>query len=220
LAWSWKLIVQGLGVTLLIAVLSGALGAQLGYLLVVLRRRGSAHLSRAIDAFEALMGGLPTVVVLMVLYYVIFGSLDISSILVSILAFTLIFGASAEAIMWNAIQAIDAGQSEAARSLGFGEGDTFRSVVLPQAARQFLPNLRGQFVSLIKDTSIVGYIAVEDLTRAADIIRSRTLEAFFPLLTSAAIYFAICRIAARIATLYIQSTGPKKESRTIKGVEL
>ncbi|MDO4798570.1 MAG: ABC transporter substrate-binding protein/permease [Coriobacteriales bacterium] len=216
----WQLILSGLGVTLLISVASGALGLLLGFVLLMLRRNGSRVADTLIRAFEGLLGGLPVVVVLMIFYYVVFGAIDIPGIIVAILVFTLLFAASSGSIMWNAVQAIDSGQNEAGRALGFGDRDTFFLVVLPQAARNFAPLLRSQFVSLIKDTSVVGFIAVQDLTRVSDLIRARTMEAFFPLIATAIIYFVLCWLAARIINVFIKRLEPADSPRTIKGVEL
>ncbi len=217
----WQLILSGLIVTLLISVISGAAGLALGFLFVLLRRKRESGLAdKLIHLLESLLGGLPVVVVLMVFYYVVFGSLTISGVVVAILVFTLIFGASAGSIMWNAVRAIDAGQVEAGRALGFGDSDTFFLVVLPQAARQCVPLLIAQFVSLIKDTSVVGYIAVQDLTRVGDLIRARTMEAFFPLIAIAVIYFVLCRLMAWLLSLWAKKLEPKEEPRTIKGVVL
>ena len=217
----WKLILQGLGVTLFISVASTVLGLALGFLLVLLRRRKEGGIAdKIIHLFENIFSGLPVAVVLMVFYYVIFGSTNIAGTIVAILVFTLLFGASSGSIMWNAIRAVDAGQTEAGRALGFGDRDTFFLVVLPQAARQFAPLLLGQFVSLIKDTSVVGFIAVQDLTRAGDLIRARTMEAFFPLIAIAIIYFTVCRLLAWLLGLQIKRLEPKDGPRTIKGVKL
>ena len=166
------------------------------------------------------MGRLPIVVVLMVFYYVIFGSVDVSGVAVATVVFTLAFGASAGAIMWNAVQAVDVGQTEASLALGFTDRQTFFGVVLPQAARRFLPLLSGQLVSLAKDTSVIGYIAVQDLTRAGDLIRSRTMEAFFPLLATAAIYFALCCLLAAAMGVVIRHLDLERRTRTIQGVQL
>ena len=218
----WQLILSGLAITLLISMASGALGLALGFLLVLLRRNKQGGLAdKLIHLIENLMGGLPVVVVLMVLYYVLFGGIDIPGAIVAIIGFTIIFGASSGAIMWNSIRAVDAGQTEAGRALGFGDRDTFFLVVLPQAARQFAPLLVAQFVSLVKDTSIVGYITVQDLTRAGDIIRSRTMEAFFPLIAIAIVYFVLCRLMAWLLNkFFVRRLEPKEGPRTIKGVEL
>lgn len=216
----WKLVLSGLALTVLITLLSGALGTALGFVTVLLRRRNNHFIETFVSAFEGLMGRLPIVVVLMVFYYVVFGSVDLPGAVVAILVFTLAFGASAGSIMWNAVRAVDVGQSEASLALGFNDNETFFGVVLPQAARNFLPLLSGQFVSLAKDTSVVGYIAVQDLTRAGDLIRSRTMEAFFPLLSTAAIYFGLCCLIAAGMGILIKRLDIERRPRTIKGVEL
>ena len=218
----WQLILDGLGVTMLISVASGGLGLALGFAFVLLRRKKEGGLAdKLIHLLENLMGGLPVVVILMVLYYVVFGGIDIPGMVVAIMAFTLIFGTTCGSIMWNAIRAVDVGQTEAGRALGFGDRDTFFLVVLPQAARQFAPLLVGQFVSLVKDTSVVGYIAVQDLTRVGDVIRSRTMDAFFPLIAIAIIYFILCRFLAWLLNKFVlQRLETKEGPRTIEGVEL
>ena len=218
----WQLILDGLGVTLLISVLSGALGFMLGFAFVLLRRKKEGGVAdKLIHALESLLGGLPVAVVLMLLYYAIFGAIDIPGTVVAILAFTLMYGATSGSIMWNAVRAVDPGQAEAGRALGFGDSDTFFLVVLPQAARQFAPLLIGQFVSLVKDTSVVGFIAVQDLTRVGDIIRARTMEAFFPLIAIAIIYFALCRLLTWLLNKFaVRRLEPKDGPRTIEGVDL
>ena len=217
----WKLVLDGLGVTLLVSVVSGAAGLALGFLFVLLRRRRPGGLAdRLIGVLESLAGGLPVVVVLMLFYYVVFGSASISGAVVAIVAFTLLFGASTGSTMWNAIRAVDAGQTEAGRALGFSDNKTFFLVVLPQAARRFAPTLISQFVGLIKDTAVVGYITVQDLTRVGDLIRARTMEAFFPLVATAIIYFLFCWLMGRILGRLAKKLEPKDGPRTIKGVDL
>ena len=217
----WKLILGGLGVTLLISVASGAAGLLLGFLFVLARRKKEGGIAdKLIRILESLAGGLPVIVVLMLFYYVIFGSIDAPGVAVAIIAFTLLFAASTGSIMWNAIRAVDPGQAEAGRSLGFSDRETFFLVVLPQAARTFVSLLIGQFVSLIKETAVVGYIAVQDLTRVGDLIRARTMEAFFPLIAVAIIYFVFCRLAAWLLGKLAKKLEPKDEPRTIEGVDL
>jgi len=217
----WKIILGGLGVTLLISAASGAAGFALGFLFVMLRRKRPGGVAdRLIRVLEKLAGGLPVVVVLMLFYYVIFGAVSVPGVVVAILAFTLLFAASTGSIMWNAIRAVDVGQTEAGRALGFGDRETFFLVVLPQAARHFAPLLIAQFVTLIKDTAVVGYIAVQDLTRVGDLIRARTMEAFFPLIAIAIIYFVFCWLMSWLLGRLAKRLEPKDEPRTIKGVDL
>ena len=132
---------------------------------------------------------MPMVVLLMVLYYLIFASVDIHAVIVAIIGFSLNFAAYAGEMLRTGIDSIPKGQREAALALGFNRFQSFTKVILPQALRQILPIYRGEFINMLKSTSIVGYIAIQDLTKASDIIRSRTYEAFFPLIATALIYF-------------------------------
>lgn len=134
---------------------------------------------------------MPMVVLLMVLYYIIFGSVAINGIIVAVLGFTLTFGASVYGLLWMGVGAVDAGQYEAAYALGYSNRRTFFKIVFPQALPHILPAYRGEIVGLIKATAVVGYIAVQDLTKMGDIVRSRTYEAFFPLIAVTVIYFLL-----------------------------
>ena len=210
----WMLILSGLGVTVLISVFSGAFGLLLGYGTVLARRSGVRSVGKIVDGYQALMGRIPIVVVLMLLYYVVFGALDIAGEIVAIIAFTLAFGATAGATMWTAVKGIDPIQEETGLALGYTRRQVFSKIIFPQARQQFTPQLMGQFISLVKDTAIVGYIAVQDRTRAGDLIRARTMEAFFPLIATAIIYFLIClllgRVLRRIAERYDVTNRPRK----------
>ena len=214
----WMLILSGLGMTVLISVCSGILGVILGFVVVLVRRGDKTWAKKLVDAYQALMGGVPLVVVLMVLYYVVFGSLSIPGSIVAIVAFMLSFGSTAGATMWTAVDGIDIIQEETGLALGYTRNDVFRKIVFPQAMQQFLPQLMGQFVSLVKDTAIVGYIAVQDLTRASDLIRSRTMDAFFPLISSAIIYFLICRLLAWTLGRIAAKVDVTNRSRKVEGV--
>jgi polar amino acid transport system substrate-binding protein len=130
-------------------------------------------------------------VVLMLVFYVVFASIDIHPVLAAVLAFGMNFAAYISEVFRTGIEAVDKGQTEAGLAMGFSRIGTFRHVVLPQMLRRILPIYKGEFISLVKMTSIVGYIAVQDLTKASDIIRSRTFDAFFPLLFVAFLYFVI-----------------------------
>ena len=214
----WQLILSGLGVTLLVSVCSGVLGTLLGYLTVLARRSGVRWIGKVVDGYQALMGGIPLVVVLMVLYYVVFGAFDIAGEIVAVIAFTLSFGATAGSTMWTAVAGIDEIQEETGLALGYTRRQVFHKIIFPQAAEQFRPQLVGQFVSLTKETAIVGYIAVQDLTRASDLIRARTMDAFFPLISTAVIYFILCRLIAwalRKATARLDTSARPRE---IEGV--
>ena len=121
--------------------------------------------------------------------------------------------------MWTAVDSIDIIQEETGLALGYTRKDVFKKIVFPQARQQFVPQLMGQFVSLVKDTSIVGYIAVQDLTRASDLIRARTMDAFFPLISTAIIYFLFCRLLAWVLGRIAARIDVTNRPRQIEGVE-
>ncbi|MCR4847065.1 MAG: ABC transporter permease subunit [Eubacterium sp.] len=215
----YKLILGGLGRTLIIAVMSGALGTLLGFLLVFARRRNNRVVNRLIAIYKGLITGVPVVVILMLLYYVLFGKTDLSAVIVAIIGFTIIFGSRAFGLIWNAVENVDKGQREAALALGYSESKAFRRVVLPQARGIYFPVLKTQLVMLLKETSIAGFITVVDLTRAGDLIRSRTMEAFFPLIAIAIIYFLLTFILAKILGLVDKRFVKKRKNVRIKGVD-
>lgn len=215
----WKLIVSGLGVTILISVVSGLLGLMLGFGIVFARRSGVRWVGKLVDAFQALISRIPLVVVLMLLYYVVFGSIDIAGEIVAIIAFTLAFGATSGSTMWTAVTGIDPIQEETGLALGYTRRQVFFKIIFPQARQQFTPQLMGQFISLVKDTAIVGFIAVQDLTRASDLIRARTMDAFFPLISTAIIYFLFCLLLAWILGKIAARIDIANRPRKIEGVE-
>ena len=172
--------------TFLIAVLAAAIGLALAYGLVFIHRRDNPIANRLISGYNALIAGIPAAVILMVLYYIIFASAKFSPVLVAVVRFALIYCSRAYGIIWNGVTSVDGGQREAALALGYGEARAFREVILPQSERYYRPLLYSQFIMLLKETSVAGYITVLELTRAGDLIRSRTMEAFFPLISVAA----------------------------------
>ena len=215
----WMLILSGLGVTILISVCAGVLGLLLGYATVLARRSGIRWVGRLVTGYQTLMGGIPIVVVLMLLYYVVFGSLDVAGELVAIIAFTLTFGSTAGSTMWTAIKSIDPIQEETGLALGYTRWQVFTKIIFPQARQQFMPQLMGQFVSLVKETAVVGYIAVQDLTRASDLIRARTMDAFFPIVSTAIIYFLFCLLLTFVLKKIAARIDVSNRERTIEGVE-
>ncbi|MEE3468663.1 MAG: ABC transporter permease subunit, partial [Eubacterium sp.] len=143
----------------------------------------------------------------------------LSAVLVAIVGFSLIFAVRVYTTVWSAIAAVDIGQQEAAYALGYPDGLAFRRVILPQARSVYIPMLQTQFVLLVKETSVAGYITVVDLTRAGDLIRSRTMEAFFPLIAIAIIYFLLTWLLTRFIKMVNQRLNEKSRRRRIKGVE-
>ena len=214
----WKMILSGLGVTLLMAFLSALFGTLLGAL--ICRMRMSRHPLPAAFArlYVRLIQGIPILVLLMLLYYLIFS--DFPAVNVCILGFSLDFAAYASEIFRSGIESVPPGQARAARALGFTPVRGFVRVVLPQALRQILPVYSGQLISLVKMTSIAGYISVLELTKVSDIIRSRTFDAFFPLITSALIYFLLSWLLIGLMKLAGRRLGSHPSTaRSLRGID-
>ncbi len=216
----WKLIAEGVGTTLLITVCSAVFGTLLGFGIYMLCRAFGKVAKGVTKVFTVIMGGTPIVVILMILYYVIFGKTDISGIVVSIFGFSLTTAAFVCEKMTVAVDGIDAGQTEAALAMGFRENGLFFHVIFPQAMHFFLPLYKAEMGALVKATAVVGYIAVQDLTQMSDIIRSNTFEAFFPLISSALIYLLLSFLISELVQFLISKTEPKnrKKSKILKGV--
>ena len=214
----WKMILNGLGVTLILSILSGIFGILLGFIICLFRRSKLKISSIPSAVFIRIIQGMPILVLLMILYYVIFAHSNISGIIVAIIGFSINFGVYASEIMRSGMDAVDKGQMEAAAALGYNKRQSFFKILLPQAANHFIPVLKGEFISMVKMTSVVGYIAVVDLTKVSDIIRSRTMEAFFPLIATAILYFIIAILLTRILVLIEKKTDPKQRPRKIRRV--
>ena len=215
----YKMILSGLGVTILISVISAVLGLLLAYGLVFLRRRDAVIPNKIISVYTSLVAGIPAVVILMVLYYIVFSIFDLSAVVVVTIGFALLFGAGAYESIWSAASNVDPGQREAALALGYTERMAFKEIILPQSAKLFIPQIQSQFIGLVKETSIAGYITVVELTKAGDLIRSRTMEAFFPLLVTAAIYFLLTWLLTFALKLVQNKLNANREQRKIKGVD-
>ena len=153
------------------------------------------------------------VVLLMIMFYIVFARASISGVWVAVIGFGMNFGAYVSEMIRTGILAVDKGQMEAALALGYTKPRAFMKIVLPQAARHFLPVFQGEFISLVKMTSVVGYIAIQDLTKAGDIIRSRTYEAFFPLIAIAIVYFVIAWLLTRVLVALQNRFDPKRRRK-------
>ena len=209
---------RGLGVTRVISVFSALIGTVLGFGLCMLRLKKNVFGNIA-GAFIKLIQGTPMLVLLMLLYYVIFAKTGLAAITVAIIAFSINFSVYVSEMMRSGIQAVDPGQTEGALAIGYTRSESFFKVVFPQAARHFLPVIKGEFISLVKTTSVVGYITIEDLTKASDIIRSRTYDAFFPLIVTAIIYFfSAWRMTLALERIEIR-LDPKRRKNVLKGVK-
>ena len=209
----WKMILSGLGITMLITVCGFILANILGMLFCALAMSKHKPLNIIADIYSKLMQGMPMVVILMILYYIIFGKADISGVIVSVIGFGITSGAYLAQLFQGGISGVDKGQMEAALAMGFTKVKAFNGIVLPQAVRHMLPGYFSQFINLLKGTAIVGYIAVADITKVGDIIRSTTYEAFFPLICVAVIYFAIACILLTVLKKIQKRLEPKRSAQ-------
>ncbi len=218
----YKLFISGILTTLLITLLSILFGTMLGFALFMLCRNGNPVANGITRFCMWLVQGMPMVVLLMILYYIIFGSVSISGVIVAVIGFTLTFGSAVFGLLKMGVGAVDIGQYEAAFALGYSNRRTFFKIILPQALPHVLPAYRGEIVGLIKATAIVGYIAVQDLTKMGDIVRSRTYEAFFPLIAVTIIYFVLEELLGLLAGRITIGFNPKrrKTEEILKGVKI
>lgn len=192
----WQYITRGLWTTVRITVFAVAVGIVIGFLVAVIRsthdKTGKLKIANFIcRVYLTVIRGTPVVVQLLIIYFVIFASVNISKMIVAVIAFGINSGAYVAEIVRSGIMSIDKGQFEAGRSLGFNYVQTMWYIIMPQAFKNVLPALGNELIVLLKETSVSGYIAMEDLTKGGDIIRSRTYDAMMPLLAVALIYLAI-----------------------------
>ena len=192
----WKYLLNGLGVTLRVTLFAVLIGIAIGFLVAVIRatheKTGKLKICNFFaNIYLTVIRGTPVVVQLLIIYFVIFNSARVDKIFVAVIAFGINSGAYVAEIVRSGIMSIDPGQMEAGRSIGFNYVQTMWFIVLPQAFKNVLPALGNEFIVLLKETSVAGYIALEDLTKGGDIIRSQTYSPFLPLLSVAAIYLAI-----------------------------
>ena len=217
----WMLFLRGVLTTLLITLLSILFGTALGFIVFMLCRNGNRAANTVTRFFMWLVQGMPVVVLLMILYYIVFSNSAISGAAVSVISFTLTFGAAVFGLLKMGVGAVDIGQYEAAYALGYSNRRTFFKIILPQALPHVMPSYKGEIVSLVKATSVVGYIAVQDLTKMGDIVRSRTYEAFFPLIAITVIYFLLEGLLGFLISRISVNINPKrrKPEKILKGVK-
>ena len=208
----WKYLLNGLGNTLLITLLACLLGIVIGVAIAMVRstydktREGARKtlgrklfgvLNEICRIYLTVLRGTPVVVQLMIIYYVILASSN-NKVMVAVIAFGINSGAYVAEIIRSGIMSIDQGQFEAGRSLGFNFVQTMRYIIIPQAFKNVLPALANEFIVLLKETSVSGYIALQDLTKGGDIIRSRTYSAFMPLIAVAVVYLVMVMIFTKL----------------------
>lgn len=205
-------IVNGLGTTLKIAIIAIIIGLLFGFVIAIIRSSYDMNkestknpimwlLNGISSLYLTVIRGTPVVVQLLIIYFVIFSSINVNKTFAAICAFGFNSAAYVAEIVRGGIMSIDRGQLEAGRSLGFSYAKTMVYIILPQAIKNVLPALGNEFIVLIKETSVAGYIAIEDLTKGGDIIRSRTYSAFIPLITVAIIYLVMVLILSKLLNI-------------------
>ncbi len=198
----WKLYVNGLGVTLQVSLFAAILGVAIGTIVALMKLSLKKDGKRSVFSVIAqiyidIIRGTPSVLQLLIMWFVVMkGSKN--GVLIAVLTFGINSGAYVSEIMRAGIQAVDHGQMEAGRSLGLSKGQTMRYIILPQAIKNVLPPIGNEFIVLLKETAIVGYVSLSDLTRTASQVSSRTFEAFMPLIGAAVIYFIIIKILSKL----------------------
>ncbi|HPJ75969.1 MAG TPA: amino acid ABC transporter permease, partial [Clostridia bacterium] len=199
----WQYLTKGLFVTLQITFFAVIIGIFLGFLIAIIRttydKTNKLKVLNAIcKLYITIIRGTPVVLQLLIIYYVVFATVAIDKVLAAVIAFGLNSAAYVAEIVRSGIMSVDEGQMEAGRSLGFTYGQTMWHIVLPQAFKNILPALGNEFIVLLKETSVSGYIALADLTKGGEYIRSRTYDAFMPLIAVAIIYLSIVMLLTHL----------------------
>ena len=202
----WQYLTNGLKITLLVTFFASLLGIVLGFLIAIVRsthdKTGKLPILNAFSRlYLTVIRGTPVLVQLMIIYFVIFASVNVSKVFVAVMAFGLNSAAYVAEIVRSGIMSIDNGQFEAGASLGLNYPRTMIHIILPQALRNILPALANEFIVLLKETSVAGNIALNDLTKGGDIIRSATYEAFLSLIAVALIYLVLVVALSRLVNL-------------------
>ena len=206
----WLSLFKGLGVTLVITFFAVILGFVLGFSVAVVRNiydntKRLKFLNFICNIYLTVIRGTPVVVQLLIIYFVIFSSMRVDKSVAAILAFGINSGAYQAEIFRSGINSVPKGQMEAGRSLGFNYAQTMIFIIMPQAIKNILPTLANEFIVLMKETSVAGYIALEDLTKAGDVIRSRTYSAMMPFLAVALLYLIMVMLFSYLVKLLERS---------------
>ena len=204
----YKFILEGLKNTIIISLISVIIGVLIGMIIAIINSYNKETkkmkiISKFTKLYVSIIRGTPVLLQLMILYYVVFRNVrDINLVFVASLAFGINSGAYVSEIIRAGIESIDKGQMEASRSLGLSYLQSMKLVIMPQAIKNILPAIGNEFVTLIKETSVAGYIGIRDLIKSSDIIASRTYDYFFPLIIAALIYLIIILSLTKILNLF------------------
>ena len=189
----YKLLLDGIGVTIKVSLLAAVLGLIIGFLIAICNLSKNKALNIFGKVYTDVIRGTPSVTQLMIIYFVVFATVDLEKWVIAAIAFGINSGAYVSEIIRAGILSIDKGQTEAGRSLGLNAMQTMVSIIIPQAVKNIFPALCNEFIVLVKETAIVGYIGLVDIQKAGDLIKSATFEAFMPLIATAIIYFVLIK---------------------------
>lgn len=218
----WKMIFNGAKMTLFITLGAIIFGTLLGLALYILYHEKIPLVTKIIDMTYRTLQGVPTMVLLLFFYYVVFSSFDISESLIAVLVFSIVLSISVFVMLKSGAESISKGQMEAALSLGFSERRAFIKFILPQVIRNYFLSYQLSLNVILLETSIVGYIAVQDLTKMADLIRARTYDAFVPIITITIVYLLLSKSLMFVTDIISRRINPKNRSREkiLNGVKL
>lgn len=190
----YKLLLDGVGVTIRVALLAAFLGILIGFLIALCNLSKRKGLNLIGKVYTDIIRGTPSVTQLMLVYFVVFASVHWQKWIIAAIAFSINSGAYVSEIIRAGILSVDIGQTEAGRSLGLNSKQTMLSIVVPQAMKNIFPALGNEFITLIKETAIVGYVGLMDIQKAGDFIKSATYKPFLPLFGTAVIYFVLIKL--------------------------
>lgn len=198
----YKLLISGIGVTIKVSIVAVILGILIGFLIALCNLSKNKFLRTIGKIYTDIIRGTPSVTQLMIIYFVIFATVDIEKWIIAAIAFGINSGAYVSEIIRAGILSIDKGQTEAGRSLGLNAYQTMTRIVIPQALKNIFPALCNEFIVLIKETAIVGYVGLMDIQKAGDFIKSATYEAFMPLIGTAIIYYVLIKVLTLILGVF------------------
>lgn len=208
----YMLLVDGIGITIKISLLAVVIGIAIGLIVAFCNLSKNKFLNFLGKIYTDVIRGTPSVTQLMIIYFVVFATVDWEKWIIAAIAFGVNSGAYVSEIIRAGILSIDKGQTEAGRSLGLDAVQTMTYIVIPQAVKNIFPALCNEFIVLIKETAIVGYIGLVDIQKAGDFIKSTTFEAFMPLIATAVIYFVLIKILT-VAMARVETALRKSEAR-------
>lgn len=190
----YKLLLSGIGVTIKVSLLAVIIGIMIGILIALCNLSKNKFLKAVGGIYTDIIRGTPSVTQLLIIYFVIFATVNLDKWIIAAIAFGVNSGAYVSEIIRGGILSVDHGQTEAGRSLGLNAFQTMTRIVIPQAVKNIFPALCNEFIVLIKETAIVGYVGLMDIQKAGDFIKSATFEAFMPLVGTAVIYYVLIKI--------------------------